>query len=137
MSGPIYQIHTERLAQFYDAAGQLGLTFDEHEVFAAPVQERWQTRWPADESKKRDWDLGRIHHFVLELRAGKAVDPIELDNDCTWETIGPPIICDGHHRFIAALLAGIATIPATYGGRVDILNYLTGKRKTPPKDLLE
>ena len=37
-----------------------------------------------------------------------------------------------HHRLAASHLAGAKTILANYGGRIDLLRYLTGARKTCP-----
>lgn len=81
---------------------------------------------------KRAWDYGRIRYFYETLRSGGTVDPIEIDSD----RVGPPVpvLYDGHHRLAAAWLACCATIPAYYGGRVDLLRYLTGQRKTLPLD---
>jgi len=131
---PVYYIIVNRLAQFYDAAERLGLgTITDEEVMAAPIQSHWRTEVYGDDG--RAWHLGRIHYLAEGMWSGLPMEPIELDNDCTYETIGPPVIIDGHHRFLAAQLANAHAIPATYGGRCDILNYLRGKRKTAPKDL--
>jgi hypothetical protein len=78
------------------------------------------------------WDLGRVRHFYELLRAGKSIDPIDVDNECHNGFIYPvPIVLDGHHRLVAAALAR-ARIPVHYGGRIDLLDYLTGKRRTAP-----
>jgi hypothetical protein len=79
------------------------------------------------------WHLGRVHHFFNELVDGKELDPIEVDNRCNRGHIYPiPIIVDGNHRLIAYKLARRPTIPALYSGRVDLLEYLTGKRQRCP-----
>ena len=81
----------------------------------------------------RAWDYGRIRHFYEQLLAGVTLDAIEVDNECNWERIYPiPILLDGHHRLAASHLAGAATILVSYGGRLDLLRYLTGARKTCP-----
>ena len=79
------------------------------------------------------WDCGRVRYFYERVKAGKKLDPIMVDNVCMNGRIYvEPVIVDGHHRLVAAHLAGEETIPADYSGRVDLLNYLTGKRKTCP-----
>jgi hypothetical protein len=81
----------------------------------------------------RAWDYGRIRFFYEQLLAGATLDAIEVDNECDAGTIYPvPIILDGHHRLAASHLAGAKIILASYGGRVDLLRYLTGARKTRP-----
>jgi hypothetical protein len=82
------------------------------------------------------WDMGRIRYFYEEIVAGRTVDPIEVDNECANGCIyAHPIVLDGHHRLAGSWLAKAPRIPVHYSGRVDVLNYLTGRRKTPPKDM--
>lgn len=45
-----------------------------------------------------------------------------------------PVLVDGCHRTFAHIALKRERIQASYSGRVDLLNYLTGKRKTQPKD---
>lgn len=81
----------------------------------------------------RAWDYGRIRHFYEQLLAGVVLDAIEVDNECNWGRIYPlPVLLDGHHRLAASYLAGTPIIHVSYGGRLDLLRYLTGKRKTCP-----
>jgi hypothetical protein len=81
----------------------------------------------------RAWDYGQIRFFYEALLAGKKLDAIEVDNECEHGRIYPvPVLLDGHHRLAAAHLAGARIILASYGGRVDLLRYLTGARKTCP-----
>jgi hypothetical protein len=81
----------------------------------------------------RSWDYGRIRHFYERLLAGDTLDAIEVDNECIFNRIYPePILLDGHHRLAASHLASTRIILASYGGRVDLLRYLTGARKTCP-----
>ncbi len=92
-----------------------------------------------DEGKSLDmplsWHYGRVRFFIEELQAGRSLDPIEIDNECCGNHIFPiPTVTDGNHRLVAANLFGTATIQATYGGRIDLLNYLTGRRKTAPAE---
>lgn len=82
---------------------------------------------------KRSWDYGRIRFFYEELLANKTLDAIEVDNQCDFGHIYPvPVLLDGHHRLAASHLAGARIILVSYAGRIDLLRYLTGKRKTCP-----
>jgi len=82
----------------------------------------------------RAWDYGRIRHFYERLLAGERLDAIEVDNECDFGKIYPvPVLLDGHHRLAAAHLAGARTIHVSYGGRLDLLRYLTGARRTCPE----
>jgi hypothetical protein len=81
----------------------------------------------------RAWDYGRIRFFYEQLLAGATLDAIEVDNVCGRGVIYPePVLIDGHHRLAASHLAGVRIILASYGGRADLLRYLTGARKTCP-----
>lgn len=81
----------------------------------------------------RAWDYGRIRHFYERLLAGERLDAIEVDNECDHGRIYPvPILLDGHHRLAASHLANAPIIFVNYGGRVDLLRYLTGARQTCP-----
>lgn len=81
----------------------------------------------------RAWDYGRIRYFYECLLTGKTLNAIEIDNECNFGRIYPvPVLLDGHHRLAAAYLAGAQVILASYGGRIDLLRYLTGARKTCP-----
>lgn len=81
----------------------------------------------------RAWDYGRIRYFYERVLAGKTLDAIEIDNECNYGRIYPvPVLLDGHHRLAASHLAGAPIILVSYGGRLDLLRYLTGARKTCP-----
>jgi len=81
----------------------------------------------------RAWDYGRIRHFYEQLLAGETLDAIQVDNECNWGRIYPvPVLLDGHHRLAASHLVGAPIILVSYGGRIDLLRYLTGARKTCP-----
>lgn len=78
---------------------------------------------------------GRVRYFVDCLRAGQTLDPIVIDNVCHGMCVYPiPKFLDGNHRFMAHVLTGRTTIPASYGGRVDLLRYLEGKRRQCPSE---
>lgn len=79
------------------------------------------------------WHLGRVRYFFDQLQAGKKLDPICVDNMCDAGHIyAVPVIIDGCHRLVASHLAGARTIAASYGGRVDLRDYLTGLREALP-----
>lgn len=81
----------------------------------------------------RAWDYGRIRHFYEQLLVGETLDAIEVDNECNFGRIYPtPIVLDGHHRLAASHLAGTPRILVSYGGRLDLLRYLTGAWKMCP-----
>lgn len=81
----------------------------------------------------RAWDYGRIRFFYEQLLAGEVLDAIEIDNVCDNGRIYPePVLLDGHHRLAASHLANARVILVSYGGRLDLLRYLMGARKTCP-----
>lgn len=62
------------------------------------------------------------------------IKDIEIDNEYSGSTIfAIPIIVDGWHRFAAAYYLykqeKLDKIHCRYGGRVDLLEYLQGKRE--------
>ena len=95
-----------------------------------------QPNYVSDEARTRKqpaWDYGRIRFFYERILAGEVLDAIEVDNVCGHGRIYPePIVLDGHHRLAASHLANTQIILASYSGRVDLLRYLTGARKTCP-----
>lgn len=79
--------------------------------------------------RDRGYHTRRIRWFWQRFRYGHDVDPISVHGDID----GVPWLHDGHHRFAGALLAGAERIPASFGGRLDLLRYLQGRRKTRPE----
>jgi len=79
------------------------------------------------------WHAARI---LWLIRSGKDLnDPISIDNKTSHGHVHPqPIILDGWHRFFAHRFLGKKRIPVLYGGRVDLKNYLAGKRQKPPEE---
>lgn len=79
-----------------------------------------------------DYHWGRIHYFYQTLKSGGSLDPIEID--WIWYGTSPVEITlrDGHHRFIAAVLAKKRRITADYSGPVDVVEWLEGKAKKRP-----
>lgn len=95
----------------------------------AYVSDAVRTRKPPT----RAWDYGRIRYFYERILEGATLDAIEVDNHCDHGRIYPePVLIDGHHRLAASHLAGTRVILVSYSGRVDLLRYLTGARKTCP-----
>lgn len=70
--------------------------------------------------------------FYQTLKSGGSLDPIEID--WIWYGTSPSEITlrDGHHRFIAAVLAKKRWITADYSGPVDVIEWLEGKAKKRP-----
>lgn len=93
------------------------------------------------EERDEQWDIGRVHHFVQVLERGDAIDPVSIEshvygNGMAPPSWGPPFVYDGHHRFAAAVLTKQETIAASFGGLVTTLNWLVGRRKNPPPEVL-
>jgi len=99
---------------------------------------RAQPVYVSDEARTRKrptraWDYGRIRFFYEQILAGVTLDAVAVDNECGHGCIYPePVLLDGHHRLAASHLAGAKIILANYSGRIDLLRYLTGARKTCP-----
>lgn len=56
-----------------------------------------------------------------------------VDNVCLEGCFYPePVLLDGHQRLAASHLAGARRIRTSYGGHIDLLRYLTGRRRTCP-----
>jgi hypothetical protein len=99
-----------------------------------------QPVYVSDEARTRKqpplaWHYGRIRFFYEQLLAGKTLDAIVVDNVCDLRlghVYPEPTLLDGHHRLAAAHLARAPIILVSYGGRLDLLQYLTGPRKTCP-----
>ena len=87
------------------------------------------------EDRTDDYHWGRIRFFYEESIKGRKIKPISLDNRCAFGRVYPEIVMDdGHHRLMGLFLAGAPTIPAFYGGRVYLLNWLKGKSRKRPTD---
>lgn len=79
----------------------------------------------------RAWHAARC--LWLSEHPPELETPIVMDNHCYGGKVYPlPTIMDGWHRLFAHKLLKREKIAVSYGGRVDLLNYLSGKRKTPP-----
>lgn len=116
-----------------------GVTLEEvedHPVVDEFQEEAIRRPWYRDYPNAKEsvvFHMGRIRFFVEELRTYNALTPVEVDNPTDGVFIYPkPILVDGHHRFWATKLLGRKTIQASYGGRLDVLRFLQGKRKNLP-----
>ena len=87
--------------------------------------------YPVVKQRTRGWHIGRILYFIKHKAE---IKDIEIDNEYSGSTIfAIPIIVDGWHRFAAAYYLykqeKLDKIHCRYGGRVDLLEYLQGKRE--------
>lgn len=90
-----------------------------------------------NENEVRDWHIGRIIYFIQNP---EEIIPIEMDNKCSYnyKYFYPiPLIYDGNHRFLAKVYLKHKTIKAYYSGRIDLLDYLTGKTDVRPIECLK
>ena len=76
----------------------------------------------------------RVVFFLEKILLGESLDPLIVDNQCDAGWINAqPVVLDGNHRLIAYHLTGISKIKVHYGGRLDVLRFLQGKRKSLPE----
>lgn len=86
--------------------------------------------------KPTEWHIGRIIYFINHQ---DEIRDIEVDNVCNGGYICPiPVIIDGNHRFIAAMWlhkkGKMDKVYCQYGGRTDLLDYLTGDSDELPTE---
>lgn len=141
----LFQAYTDLLGRSPDLFGLFkSLTLDEAwarvQTYPA-VSEHMDEDERSDPAKFRSkkivaYDLGRVRYFAEQLNETDIeLDPITIDNNTGHQCIYPePVVLDGHHRLAAYKLARRRTIPAHYGGRLDVLDYLTGKRRKLPRE---
>ncbi len=99
-----------------------------------PFGDDWKN--PPLKNKSTKWHIGRVLYFINHPNEIKNID---IDNLCDNYNIFPiPLITDGNHRFLAAIwLHGqgkLDKVHCRYGGRVDLLNYLTGSSEYCPEN---
>jgi len=90
------------------------------------------------EDRDNEYHISRIVYFINHP---KEISEIEVDNQTLANRYHCSIlpnaqIIDGHHRLMAAAYLGMKKIKINYGGRMDVLNYLKGKRKFEPRDII-
>lgn len=89
----------------------------------------------ARERRSETWHYRRIRFFYDQLKKHKALTPITVDNYTHRGRIYPtPALLDGYHRLTAHVLAKKPTVRTRYSGRVDLLEYLTGKTDRIPEE---
>lgn len=99
-----------------------------------PYGDTW--KHPCIENKSTEWHIGRILYFINHPNE---IRDIEVDNVCDYNYISPiPVIVDGNHRFVAAMWlhdqGKMDRVHCQYGGRQDLLNYLTGDSDELPEE---
>jgi hypothetical protein len=97
-----------------------------------PIEEYYHNWGDSYENmnKTKEWHIRRVIYFI---KNPEKIDPIIIDNEVLNRYILPyPIIVDGHHRVMAKFILGHKYIDAEYGGRKDVLDYLTGKTDIKP-----
>ena len=134
----INTILTERLAALYDPFSVL---WDTDLLPIEKIKEQIancdiETVYIDDlDNRDGNYHAGRCKYFTDMYTKGKKVDPILVDCVCSGSHVLPsPIVLDGHHRLIGAILSGTKKIKVSFGGRVDLLHYLQGRRKTCPQE---
>jgi len=122
-------ILTQRLKAIYWPAWVDAIARDRRIQRVKPLTEHG-----GPQMRDRFYDIKRVRFFMDELRAGRALDPISLDNECRQYRIGCPIswgmpfVDDGHHRFSAYVLCKRKRLPATLGGLKVHHEWLRGER---------
>lgn len=124
-------ILTEKLPEFYPNGFRWNETIITKEMIGTAIsngntgaQEEYGNQ-NAPEIKSDEWHISRIVYFVLHP---EEIKNINIDNVTNGMHIRPiPIILDGNHRFFAATVLKLQKIHCLYGGREDVLDYLTGK----------
>jgi hypothetical protein len=119
-----------RLLRFYDPYVALGLDAEgvvrdlrKHPSRKTPI------RWSGERLVSRRQHVARIRFFVENP---DRIDAIALDNAVRGGWFCEPIVVDGHHRLIAALILRRRRIPASYSGLNSTLDYLVGKIRREP-----
>lgn len=99
-----------------------------------PFGDHW--KHPCMNSKSTRWHIGRILYFI---RHPDEIKDIDIDNLYDGDYIFPvPLIIDGNHRFMASMWlhrqGNINKVHCRYGGRLDLLDYLTGASDICPDE---
>lgn len=99
-----------------------------------PFGDNW--KHPCLENKSTKWHIGRVLYFINHP---DEIRDIEIDNLYSGSYIFPvPKIIDGNHRFMAASWlynhGKMNKVHCRYGGRLDLLEYLTGQTNECPED---
>jgi len=125
------RILVSRLFEFINPFERLGVPQN------LPLVGELQTEFKEDDIETRDasYAPARIRYFVDQINKGAKLGPLCIDNVCGGGNIYPePVLLDGHHRFAAAILTSTKHLMCEYGGRMDLLRYLQGRRLTAPQE---
>lgn len=88
------------------------------------------SEFKSEDLRDNDYHLKKIKFFILN-----GIDK-SIDVDCLCrnnQIYDWPVIIDGRHRYIAALLRRDKTIKATFTGSEQLFNYLTFKSHIRPR----
>ena len=109
-----------------DACNYIGLPVDM--LRQLPSVEPINTKLP-ESQRDISYHLGKIKFFM----ENKIDVPIDIDCFCRdGRVYNWPVIIDGRHRYIAALLRGDKLMPATFSGPSGLLDYLTYQSNNKP-----
>jgi hypothetical protein len=122
---PVNRVLVQRLKSLYWPKGILDHYTRKPVLTAKPVS-RFR-----DENRTDAYDFGRVHYFITRLRDGETLAPVDID--WTWRGMHPDrvVMDDGHHRFVAHVLARKRWMLVSYGGPVDALRWMEGKGEKP------
>lgn len=131
-------ILTERLTEFYPNGFKWNEKIITEEMVKSAIEngdtginEEYGNQI-APKIKSDEWHVSRIVYFVLHP---EEIRNINIDNVARGMHICPiPIILDGNHRFFAAIVLKMQKVHCLYGGREDLLDYLTGKTNICPTE---
>lgn len=115
------RISIERVLTYYDPWGALGIRDDLRTVLRSTPKV-----FVPGMLRLQGYDYGRIRY----LMDNPTKDPIELE--VGLPDYYPVVLCDGHHRLIAAHYRKQKFIPANIGGWVTGINWLRGINKRDP-----
>lgn len=132
----IHQLLVDRLIEMYFWIDvyrrRIKEDISKYEPIAEFVDERIRVSHYLDSRVKDDtWDCGRVRYFYDCLRQGLTFDPIRVECGAS-DRPECLTVNDGHHRLVAAQIFKAHTIPATYLGREDVLDYLLGESDEYP-----
>lgn len=99
---------------------------------ASPFGDTW--KYLVREDRAKDYHIARIIYFIDHP---EEITDIEVDNPCIDHGILPGCeIIDGYHRLAAAIILKLDSIDINYGGREDILNYISCKTDIRPDEII-
>jgi hypothetical protein len=121
----------ERLEEFLDTIiDPWGAGFRLEMVLTAkPRALRYRPQSP----RSAVWHAGRVRYLMQHPE--ELEHPIDIDCECVrGQVLAVPIILDGWHRYSAHRMLKSRVVPASFGGRVDLARYLSGKTNYLERD---